>query len=72
MATKYLYLNEPERIFTVANTVGGSSIWKFIWESRKILTDHLTWRIGNGRKAKFWRDSWNGEEALADVIEDQD
>ncbi|XP_059064981.1 uncharacterized protein LOC131067114 [Cryptomeria japonica] len=72
MATKYLDSNEPERIFTVANTVGGSKIWKFIWESRKILTYHLTWRIGNGLKEKFWRDSWNGEEALADVIEDEE
>ncbi|XP_057818351.2 uncharacterized protein LOC131031288 [Cryptomeria japonica] len=72
MATRYLDSNELERIFTLANLIGGSPIWKFIWESRKILTDHLTWRNGNGRKAKFWRDSWIGEEALADVIEDQD
>ncbi|GLJ42911.1 hypothetical protein SUGI_0889920 [Cryptomeria japonica] len=42
------------------------------FESKTILIDYLTWRIGNGHKAKFWRDSWNGEEVLADVIEDQD
>ncbi|XP_059064528.1 uncharacterized protein LOC131856677 [Cryptomeria japonica] len=57
MATKYLDSSEPERIFIVANSVGGSPIWKFAWESRKIITDHLTWKVGNGKKAKFWRDS---------------
>lgn len=72
MANKYLDANEPERIFTMANTVGGSPIWRFIWESRKIITEHLTWKIGDEKKAKFWRDSWCGEETLANVMEDQD
>ncbi|XP_059064892.1 uncharacterized protein LOC131856943 [Cryptomeria japonica] len=72
MAAKYLDSSDPERIFTVANSVGGSSIWRFIWESRKLITDHLTWRIGNGKKAKFWRDSWNGELALANIINDNE
>lgn len=45
---------------------------EFIWESTKIITEHLTWKIGDGKKAKFWRDSWCGEETLAEVMEDQD
>ncbi|GLJ43909.1 hypothetical protein SUGI_0915410 [Cryptomeria japonica] len=72
MVVRYLDSSEPERIFTMANSVGGSLIWKFVWESRKIITDHLTSRIGNGKKAKFWRDSWNGEVALAEIIKDND
>ncbi|XP_059070381.1 uncharacterized protein LOC131860044 [Cryptomeria japonica] len=54
------------------NTIGGSPIWRFIWKSRKIIKEHLTWKIGNGKKAKFWRDSWCGEETLVDMMEDQD
>ncbi|GLJ31002.1 hypothetical protein SUGI_0619800 [Cryptomeria japonica] len=72
MANKYLDANETERIFTMENTIGGSPIWRFIWESRKIITNHLTWKIGDGKKTKFQRDSWCGEETLADLMKDQD
>ncbi|GLJ14995.1 hypothetical protein SUGI_0244810 [Cryptomeria japonica] len=70
MTAKYLDSNDSERIFTVANSISGSPIWKFIWESRNIITEHLTWKIGNGRKAKFWRDFWNGDISLAEEIDD--
>ncbi|GLJ07653.1 hypothetical protein SUGI_0071800 [Cryptomeria japonica] len=72
MSHKYLDSNEPQRIFTMVNSIGGSPLWKFIWESRRIITEHLSWRIGDGCKAKFWRDSWNGNKALVDEIKDQD
>ncbi|XP_057856252.2 uncharacterized mitochondrial protein AtMg00310-like [Cryptomeria japonica] len=70
MVAKYLDSTEAERIFKVANSIKGSPIWKHIWESRSILTEHLTWKIGNGEKAKFWRDSWNGDISLAEEIDD--
>ncbi|GLJ22049.1 hypothetical protein SUGI_0413160 [Cryptomeria japonica] len=72
MSHKYLDLIEPERIFTMANSIGDSPRWKLIWESRRIITDHLTWRLGDDCKAKFWRDSWNGDKALVDEIDDLD
>ncbi|GLJ07336.1 hypothetical protein SUGI_0064710 [Cryptomeria japonica] len=56
--------------FIVANSIKGSPIWKYIWESRSIITEHLTWKIGNGGKAKFWRDSWNGDIPLVEEIDD--
>ncbi|XP_059068593.1 uncharacterized protein LOC131859082 [Cryptomeria japonica] len=69
MVAKYLDSTEAERIFTVANSIKGSPIWKHIWESGSILIEHLTWKIGNGGKAKFWRDSWNGDISLAEEID---
>lgn len=70
MTAKYLDSNDVDRIFSVANSIKGSPIWKFIWESRIIITKHLTWKIGNGGKAKFWRDSWNGDISIAEEIDD--
>ncbi|GLJ50072.1 hypothetical protein SUGI_1064960 [Cryptomeria japonica] len=70
MTAKYLDSNEVDRIFTMANSINGSPIWKFIWEFRNIITKHLTWKIGNGGKAKFWRDSWNGDISLAEEMDD--
>ena len=29
-------------------------------ECRSIITKHLSWHIGNGERASFWHDSWNG------------
>ena len=29
-------------------------------ECRPIVTNHLSWQIGNGESASFWHDSWNG------------
>ncbi|GLJ51271.1 hypothetical protein SUGI_1090530 [Cryptomeria japonica] len=69
---KYLDSLEEERIFTTENLEKGSPVWNFIWDSRSLLTDHLSWNIGNGRKAKFWSDSWGGEKPLKKIFEDQD
>ncbi|XP_059064907.1 uncharacterized protein LOC131856958 [Cryptomeria japonica] len=72
MSHKYLESNEPERILTMVNSISRSLLWKFIWERRRIITKYLSWRIGDARKAKFWRDSWNSDKALVDEIDDQD
>ncbi|GLJ38025.1 hypothetical protein SUGI_0774170 [Cryptomeria japonica] len=72
MTAKYLDSAEPEIIFTMANSAGGSPIWKFVWDSQRIIIDHLSWKIGNDKKAKFWRDSWNDELTLFDMLEDKE
>lgn len=56
----------------MANSKKGSPVWNFIWDNRSLLTYHLSWNIGNGRKAKFWSDSWGGEKPLKEIFEDQD
>lgn len=72
LSKKYLDSPNSERIFTLENSDGGSPIWRFIWESRRIIIEHLSWKIDNGKKARFWRDSWNGDPPLAEAFEDQD
>ncbi|XP_057842846.2 uncharacterized protein LOC131052243 [Cryptomeria japonica] len=44
--------------------------WCKIMAAKSIITEHLTWKIGNGGKAKFWRDSWNGDIPLVEEIDD--
>ncbi|GLJ05576.1 hypothetical protein SUGI_0020590 [Cryptomeria japonica] len=72
MRHKYLEVDNPERILTIANSPRGSFIWKFLWESRGVITNHLTRKVGNGRRAGFWRDLWSGGMALEDLLADKD
>lgn len=44
-----------------------SAIWNFILECHRVVTNHLTWQIGDGIKANFWEDSWAGLPALREV-----
>ncbi|GLJ46146.1 hypothetical protein SUGI_0972160 [Cryptomeria japonica] len=72
MPAKHLDSQSLERILTIANSTRGSPMWRFLWDSHRLLTEHLTWRIGNDKKARFWHDSWNGDEPLAELFEDQE
>lgn len=69
---KYLDSMEDNRIFTIKNPIKGSAIWIFIVACRPVIVDHITWQIGDGLKAKFWDDSWNGYPILKDVDGSQD
>ncbi|XP_059068295.1 uncharacterized protein LOC131858847 [Cryptomeria japonica] len=55
----------------MANANKGSIVWNFLWESRNIITEHLSWQVRNGRMAKFWDDLWEGEKSLREMLEDQ-
>lgn len=72
MVAKYLDSWSLERILIVANSPSGSQFWQHIWASRKLITEHITWRIGDGHKEKFWRDSWNGEPPLESFFIEKD
>ncbi|XP_059064740.1 uncharacterized protein LOC131856820 [Cryptomeria japonica] len=67
---KFLDSNEPSRILTIANSIKDSATWNFLWDYRYIITDHISWQIGNGQSTKFRYDSWNGEMAICDLIKD--
>lgn len=60
LVAKYLDNNDPKRILTIANPRRGSALWNFMLDSRPLITNHLTWLIGDGTRASFWNDSWNG------------
>ncbi|GLJ07157.1 hypothetical protein SUGI_0060020 [Cryptomeria japonica] len=67
---KYLDLELPSRILTVANLEKGFATWNFLWECKSLITDHISWQIGNGCSAKFWYDSWDGDPTIYDLIND--
>jgi hypothetical protein len=37
-------------------------------ECRFIITDHISWWIGDGKSAKFWEDSWDGHESISKIV----
>ena len=41
-------------------------------DCRSMVNKYLSWKIGNGEKASFWYDSWNGENILAQQVEVQE
>ncbi|GLJ15270.1 hypothetical protein SUGI_0249820 [Cryptomeria japonica] len=68
MQKKYLDNDDPMRILTADSLINGSTTWKFMKESRHIITNHISWKIGNGRKARFWHNSWNGHVEVIKVL----
>ncbi|GLJ32366.1 hypothetical protein SUGI_0651340 [Cryptomeria japonica] len=71
MQKKYLDNDDLARILTISTNRNGSAIWKFIKECRYLITDQLSWKVGNGHKAKFWHDSWNVYESVKSYFVDQ-
>lgn len=70
MQKKYLDNNDPLRILAINIKKSGSAIWKFIKECRHLITNHISWKIGNGKKTKFWHDSWNRYESIKSCFEE--
>lgn len=36
---------------------------------KPMITDHISWQVGTGDKARFWEDSWEGLLVLKDMEE---
>ena len=48
-----------------ASVSGASPFWKgLLWASNAAKLGYQ-WKVGNGRKVKFWEDHWFGETSLA-------
>ncbi|KAH9324526.1 hypothetical protein KI387_004704, partial [Taxus chinensis] len=63
---KYLGASLPKSILRVANPPKGSHIWNFMIEHRSLFIFYADWKVGNGEKALFWDDPWNGYPTLGD------
>jgi hypothetical protein len=60
----FKYGTENPNIF-VANSSGGSSFFKgFMWAAQAAKMGYK-WRVGNGKKIRFWEDNWLGSSSLA-------
>ena len=44
---------------------------EFYLSRRHVITDHISWVIGNGNKAKFWEDSWNANKSIQDYGDEE-
>ena len=41
-------------------------LWKEIRKEGSLLSNNIVFSMGNGRKVRFWKDIWCGDEALCD------
>ena len=57
---KYLNPKDLTSLFRTKTPPRGSTLWNFLIKCRDIITKYVTWDLGNGNKALFWEDSWNG------------
>ncbi|GMP50653.1 hypothetical protein CsSME_00017186 [Camellia sinensis var. sinensis] len=44
----------------------GRGLWRGIWFWRDEFWDRVHFRVGNGKRVRFWRDKWCGEVLLED------
>ncbi|KAF9599211.1 hypothetical protein IFM89_036256 [Coptis chinensis] len=42
-----------------------SPLWSGMKEALKLIEDHSTWVVGNGKSIHLWKDRWAGEKSLA-------
>ena len=42
----------------------GVSVWKAVRMDWELVGKEMAFVVGNGRRVKFWRDRWCGEESL--------
>lgn len=42
----------------------GVGLWKAITKDWDILSDSITFSVGNGRRARFWKEKWCDDELL--------
>ncbi|RVX19381.1 hypothetical protein CK203_008774 [Vitis vinifera] len=42
----------------------GVGLWKEIRKDGSRLSNYIVFSVGNGRRIRFWLDSWCGDEAL--------
>ncbi|XP_059076445.1 uncharacterized protein LOC131875787 [Cryptomeria japonica] len=69
MFAKYLNNGRRESIFKFSNLPFGSVIWIFLCKCRAIIIPRLLWVVHNGRKARFWDETWNGHYSLISIID---
>ena len=65
MYNKYLDIQDPTSIFRMKSLPRGSESWNFMSKCRHLVSKFLTWDVGNGKKALFWDDSWDGRPPIA-------
>ena len=42
----------------------GVGLWKEIRKEGSLLSNNIVFSVGNGRRVRFWKNSWCGDEAF--------
>jgi hypothetical protein len=58
------YRTQHPNIFTCSD-VGVSNFWKGVLWARRVAKMGYRWKVGNGKKIRFWEDVWLGSSSLA-------
>ena len=45
----------------------GVGLWKSLRRWSVLVSNHLSFEVGDGKRTKFWKDSWCGDTSLIDV-----
>ena len=45
----------------------GVGFWKSLRRWSVLVSNHLSFEVGDGKRTKFWKDSWCGDTTLIDV-----
>ena len=46
----------------------GVGLWKEIEKHWELFNSMISFEVGNGRRVKFWKDWWCGEEPLCEIF----
>ena len=46
----------------------GVGLWKAIRQGWKDFNKRIVFRVGNGRRVRFWKDKWCGEDTLGEAF----
>lgn len=61
---KIFGFGDRQRFLKILDLPQGSIIWNFMMSCGHVITDHITWLIGDRKNANFWKDSWEAFLAL--------
>lgn len=50
-------------------SIYGSNIWNHVSKCKEVIAKGVTWKLGNGRKVRFWEDPWLFNKPLIDFYE---
>ncbi|KAF9596183.1 hypothetical protein IFM89_007501 [Coptis chinensis] len=45
-----------------------STLWSGLKEALKLIEDHSTWVVGNGKGIYLWKDRWAGEKSVSELL----
>lgn len=64
---KYLDREHFYYNLSIADLPQGSKLWNNILKSKVMVREGLKWKLGDGRKVRFWEDFWTKDRPLVNT-----